>query len=805
MKGAHWDRTAPGRPASDQRERLSRIALAHGLRSGDLGRPGVPDPLPNPRQRTGAAQPVPSGDPHRRANLGLAVRWEVAGPVDPIVSRAMIAAVGLVGLLLLTSPASFHLPAAPHAPHDAGPSVAGAALSVHSLAKPSPSIPVSTVRNPATGIEPSHGLTRPASLLERPFSVINPKQSYSREPAPMGIADFGVTGAAPGGSAYEYFSPSFQGEARVTSMSVVISGSSSKVMAFELNAVILLQRDGVNYSYWIQNGLHLDAASHQYSIGGAYVWNFSSPTARLSVGELQGNAGSVLATDTYYYIPSCAATFPGQCTALTLPTTLLGRIVSSTSGGIPFVEYDYNLGAGWVAYDNVSFLHMVGASDPGFRVSGFTPTPIATNAFYDAEWVWVGAGGGSAAVDQQSDIDLALDRWNGHNYQAVPTAWNFGSNTGETSSNVSVLPTTGNAAGPTAHVVSGPGTLGVLYNGSTVGFLNLSVPFLSAETAVIDGDAVPVQGGWTNLTLLAGTHSLYLQNYSNASQSFDIAPGGTTFVDLSGAGRLAFSESGLPGGTTWGVTVNGTTLSGLGGPLVFHLPNGTYPVAYLPVPGFYRNASSPLTVSLPGPSDITVEFAPFTYAVTFTESGLPDATSWWVDLNGTRINGTGTTLQALAPNGSSPFEVGSSYEFVATPDSGAVVVTNGLSFPESIEFTYRPTFIVGTVLPVDAEVSIGGVIVSVVGGSYNDSVIPGAYVLVAHAVGFANQSFDVTATPGNVTWANVSLVANETPSPTPGYGESSDGAIPLTVAALVVVGAVVAAAAVLLVLRSRRR
>jgi hypothetical protein len=621
----------------------------------------------------------------------------------------------------------------------------------------------------------------------------------------MGIADFGVTGGIPGASAYEYSSPSFQGEARVTSMSVVISGTSSKVTAFELNAVLVLQRDGVNYSYWIQNGLHLDASSDLYSIGGAYVWNFSSPGARLSVGELQGSAGSVLATDTYYFIPTCGASFPGQCTQLTLPTTLLGRIVSSTSGGIPYVEYEYNVGSGWVTYDNVSFLHMSGASDAGFHVDGFSPTPIASNLFYDAEWVWVGAGGGSGSVDRQSDIDMSLDLWNGHNYQAVPNAWNFGSNTGETSSNVSDLPSSGSAAGPRAHLASGPGTLGVLYNQSNVGFLNLSVPTQTPITVLVDGDSVPFQGGWANLTLLVGTHSIYLENYSNSSAQPDILAGGTTYVNLSGAGRVDFTESGLPTGTMWGVTVNGTTLSGPGGTLVFNLPNGTYPIAYVTVPGFYRNGSSPLTLTLPGPSRIAIEFALFTYAVTFTESGLPDGTSWWVDASGTRIEGTGSTLLVQAPNGSTAFEAGSSYEFIATPDFGTVEVTGGLSFSVSVEFTYRPTFIVGTVVPLGAEVSIGGVVLPLTGGNFNDSVIPGTYLLVARAIGYANQSFDVTATAGNVTWANVTLEANQTPTASPPSGESSGGTIPLGVVALVVVGVVVAAAAALLYLKFRRR
>ncbi|HEY6237665.1 MAG TPA: thermopsin family protease [Thermoplasmata archaeon] len=718
-------------------------------------------------------------------------------------STTLVSVIALLGLLLVTAPP--HVASSPDAPHGAGPSAAPAAHGLLSLATASPSVLAGPDRGETSDHEPLIGLSGPTPLQERPFSIVNPKQYYSSEPAPMGIADFGVTGAGPGASAYQYSSTSFQGEAHVASMSVVIPGSASTVTAFELNGVLFLQRDGVNYSYWIQNGLHLDASSDQFSIGGAYVWNFSSPTARLSVGELQGAAGSVLATDTYYFIPSCGASFPGQCTQLSLPATLLGRILSSTNGGIPYVAYQYNIGSGWVTYDNVSFPHMAGASDPGFRVSGFAPTPIAPSLYYDIEWVWAGAGGGGRAVDQGSDIDLHLGLWNGHNYQSVPTAWNFGSNTGETSSNVSDLPASGSGVGPSAHLASGPGTLAVLYNRTDVGFLNLSVPTLEPATVLVDGGSVPFHGGWANLTLNAGTHSIYLQNYSNASAQFDIASGATTGVNLSGAGRVAFTESGLPTGTTWGVTVNGTLLAGPGATLVLNLPNGTYPLAVATVPGFHPNASSPTTVTLPGPSTIAIDFAPFTYAVTFTESGLPDATPWWVNASGTRVEGTSATLLVSATNGSTPYETGSLYEFIATPPTGTIDVTGGLSFPVTVEFAYRPTFIVGIVVPSGAEVSIGGVNIPLVGGIFNYSVTAGTYLLVASATGYSGRSFDVTATAGNVTWANVTLVANETPTTQPSPDQSNGGAIPLGVAALVVVGVAVSAAAVLLYLKFRRR
>jgi hypothetical protein len=711
---------------------------------------------------------------------------------------------GILGLtLLLLLPAA----AAASTGSTAPPSPASGVAPAHF--EPAPS--VATVPRNSGGVGPTP-TNSPTALTEGPHasdalaelshpSLVNPRQYYTKEPAPMGIADFGVTGPSPGATGYEYSASSFEGQAVVRSLSVSITGSSSKVTAFELNAVVVLERGGTTYSYWIQNGLHLDAGSDEFTIGGAYVWNFSSAGATLSPGELNGSVGSTLSGDTYYFIPGCVTTFPGQCTTLTLPSTLTGRIVSSTSAGTPYVAYEYDLGSGWVTYDNVSFPHMVGASVSGFRVDGFAPTPYSASLYYDAEWVWVGAGGGSASTDQGSDINMTLSWWNGHNYQLVPTAWNFGSNTGETSANVTDVATSALAG----HLTSGPGTLGVLYNLSGVGFLNLSVPTRDPATVLIDGRAFPVQGGWANLTLPVGTDTLDLQNFTNATAEFAIHPGATTLVNLSAAGEVMFNESGLPMGTSWGVTVDGTAFSTSGSVLILNFANGTYPLTYPLVPGYSVVGSSPGTLSLPGPARISLTFAQFNYTVTFSESGLPASTPWWVNLNGSLLRSTGVSLELMAPNGSTPYTVGSLYEFLPSPGAGAIVVTAGAATPGEVAFSDRPTFVAGSVAPADAQFSIGGVAQTLAGGMFNISVTPGSYVLVASASGYQTAQATVTATPGNVTWENFTLVANQT-SPNGNMSPStSAGGLPVSTVLLVVAAVGVIAVAAGIVLLRRRR
>jgi len=622
----------------------------------------------------------------------------------------------------------------------------------------------------------------------------------------MGIADFGVTGPGTGGSAYAYATSSFEATAHVGSMSITATSGSSTyhVVAFELNAVLLLQRGGTNYSYWIQNGLHVDTSSEEYTIGGAYVWNFSSPSAHLSAGELQGNASSLLAPDTYYFIPACGG-FPGQCSTVSFPATFTARIAISSCAGEPCVEYEYDIGTGWVTYDTVTFLHMAGATPVGFLVDGSRYTPLGTGTFYDAEWDWVAAGGGLSGRDVGSDLQMALEYWNGVNYQAVPAAWNFGGDTGESSFNVSeTLVGSGPGAAPSAELTSGSGTLGLLYNSTDVGYLNVTVPATTPTTLQVDGDPVILPTGWANLTLSGGTHSLALQNYSNATVQVSVRSGQTTLLNLSGAGRTEFQESGLAPGTLWGVTVDGIGRSASGARLAYNLPNGTYGVSYAKVPGYRINGTPPSEITVPVPGVISLTWSAFTYPVPVSESGLPTGTTWWVNASGTLITGAGSTLLVPAPNGSTPYSVGASYAFIATPGAGNLTVTGGAILPVQIQFSYRPGYITGTVSPKYANVTIGGVVQTVTAGIFNDSVIPGEYTLVASAPGFLAKSLEVNATPGNYSVEQISLEKNPS-APASTTSNASSPSFPDVLVVGVVIIAAVAVVGVAAFLMQRRR
>ncbi|MGC8620306.1 MAG: DUF7619 domain-containing protein, partial [Thermoplasmata archaeon] len=117
---------------------------------------------------------------------------------------------------------------------------------------------------------------------------------------------------------------------------------------------------------------------------------------------------------------------------------------------------------------------------------------------------------------------------------------------------------------------------------------------------------------------------------------------------------VTFTESGLPAGTKWYVNLsNGQSFPSTTNTITFSEPNGTYSYIIATVNKSYAPTQSSGTFTVNGANvNIAVTFNLVTYTVTFTESGLPAGTKWYVNLsNGQSFSGTGTTITFSEPNG----------------------------------------------------------------------------------------------------------------------------------------------------------
>ncbi len=128
-----------------------------------------------------------------------------------------------------------------------------------------------------------------------------------------------------------------------------------------------------------------------------------------------------------------------------------------------------------------------------------------------------------------------------------------------------------------------------------------------------------------------------------------------------GTHSVNFSEAGLPGGTSWGVTINSTTLL-VAAPASIDvtLANGSYPYVIRDVAGWHQ-ATVPYAgiVVVAGASRTmpTLAFVRMTYSVTFAPIG-PAGVSWSVTLNGTGSSQIAPTpISFSVPNGTYEYRI----------------------------------------------------------------------------------------------------------------------------------------------------
>lgn len=108
-----------------------------------------------------------------------------------------------------------------------------------------------------------------------------------------------------------------------------------------------------------------------------------------------------------------------------------------------------------------------------------------------------------------------------------------------------------------------------------------------------------------------------------------------TFTAIVPTYSVYFTESNLPGGTMWSVTLNGNTESSTSATIIFSgLAAGAYPYTFPAIMNYNSPAGSSVTVTS-APVSISVAYTATTYTVTFTEVNLPGGTTWAVVFGGT--------------------------------------------------------------------------------------------------------------------------------------------------------------------------
>ncbi|MDG6908569.1 MAG: thermopsin [Nitrososphaerota archaeon] len=348
---------------------------------------------------------------------------------------------------------------------------------------------------------------------------INVYRLYSSEPAPMGIADYGVGSSG----AYQYSTSSFLGVAQIHSLQTQNS-TGDPTMSIQLNVNLQFASASQQYVYWIQDVATLDTSKNQiYFIDN--IWNSSGPSASIVAAGISGNgdvANCNCSSNASFYYYFADNSMPGNGITYSLPMTLQFKVNSTlNSRNEPVVSFAYNDGSGWQTYDSVTFL-ATASSDSGFVVNGFNYNPA--NIYYDAELILGGAGNAQDTSVIKSDIQLQLQYWNGHNYQGITNAYNFGSDTAETIDNALAqwYYYLGNGSS-VSQISPGAGVPGKLFYRSQIGIVSIISPFSSGTLYVVNSSGTYSKStghtfvnGNVTVTLYPGNYIFYLYDSNGA-------------------------------------------------------------------------------------------------------------------------------------------------------------------------------------------------------------------------------------------------------------------------------------------------
>jgi thermopsin len=286
---------------------------------------------------------------------------------------------------------------------------------------------------------------------------------YDNTPAPMGIGDFGVVDSHGHNIGTVTETRSVKASVTINSVDpVYVTSSAPDAFTMQLNTVTtnidLFGND--SYQFWLQN-VPIYAATTQTLSFEDNIWNFSSPATTFSANSVyaHGPGGVVAAPELYYAVgPSFTVPTPFTVIVYNNLTVQHGRstvffnytVVPSTgspfSGSYDFVEFNSTPGRTGRAPQPVNQINGKHVGDTDFLLN-------------DAEIMLGGPGGGSTTT--LFNISGSMGLWtlpNGSKtYQSVPSAYDFGTDTGETSEGIAEYATTG--ASPTAELGSGPSML----------------------------------------------------------------------------------------------------------------------------------------------------------------------------------------------------------------------------------------------------------------------------------------------------------------------------------------------------------
>ena len=350
-------------------------------------------------------------------------------------------------------------------------------LSSHSHASAPTGSALSHLRTVEAALNSRHVPVRDVHLPDLPAAgahLVGPvRLTYLEAPAPMGVADIGVRNVSGRLEPYSFNTTTVRGTVELTSaQSLYVAGDGPDRFGVELNAVLtnVTLFGNSTYQFWMQDLVSYTSSSGELTFGDD-IWNFSNHSGFISANAIysHGPNGTLVAPIFYY------AT--GPTFTVHYPFSVTFYLNSTLEGVRPVLFFNYSVASrernASGSFDYVIFNSTAGPpswtpSVPLFQVNGFGYNPFGL--VNDIELVTVGNGDGDTTTFVQMNGTLSLQYWNAtqRDFVSVPSAYDVGTDSGETSNGVaSFYETPSPGASPAVRLLVGPSFLVGLWNVSS--------------------------------------------------------------------------------------------------------------------------------------------------------------------------------------------------------------------------------------------------------------------------------------------------------------------------------------------------
>ncbi len=219
---------------------------------------------------------------------------------------------------------------------------------------------------------------------------------------------------------------------------------------------------------------------------------------------------------------------------------------------------------------------------------------------------------------------------------------------------------------------------------------------------------------------------------------------------------VIFKESSLSIGSTWFVNLSNSMTSG---PIskssyTFYLSNNSYTYRIETNNKVYHANGGSFKVNGKSLQE-NISFSMVMYTVTFSESGIPSGTTWYI--NGTLDNQTTTsTMTFRLTNGTYTFTVTSLKLYYASSNNYTVTV-KGKNITDTVTYL-RYSYITGKISPNNATVRINSkAIVLSSTGYFNVTVTAGSYYVIISEKGYKTYYSNVTLKNGITKNVDINL------------------------------------------------